>query len=97
MGASLSTRFEWTTHDVNALQTSVQNQELLYELVSMIQQICQKHPLESKAEFKRPIVWQSSLTAASFSSSRISDLFVIQMPNSKYSFINIRLTESIAN
>jgi hypothetical protein len=83
MGASLSTRFEWTTHDANSLQTSVQNQELLYELVSMIQQTCQKHPSEAKAEFKRPIVWQSSLTASAFSSSRIADLFVIQLPNSK--------------
>eukprot|EP00842_Homolaphlyctis_polyrhiza_P003566 jgi/Hompol1/420/HPOL_004655-RA len=50
------------------LQTSVSNQELLHELVRMIEQLCATFPTESRAEFRKPLQWASSLTQASFAS-----------------------------
>lgn len=93
MGASLSARFEWTGAPLaegatgGQLQTSVQNQELLYELVSMIAQLCQKNIPESKAEFKRPIQWTSSLSPSQFPNSKVASLFNVQFSNSKYDLL----------
>jgi hypothetical protein len=94
MGASLSARFEWTSNDVstNQLAKSVQNQELLKELLSMVNQIAVKNPAEAKAEFKKSIQWPSSLLPAQFSNGKYASLFNIQMANAKYeSFLLISL------
>jgi hypothetical protein len=88
MGASLSSRFEWSSndHSSNHLSTSVQNQDLLYELASMITQIAIKNPGEAKAEFKKAIQWHSSLLPTLFANCRYSNLFNVVLPNQKYTF-----------
>ncbi|KAI8822493.1 armadillo-type protein [Fimicolochytrium jonesii] len=73
MGQSLSARFEWSKEPASdkadatgALKTSVTNQDLLYDLVRMIEQLCKGHPAEAKAEFRRPLQWASALKPANF-------------------------------
>ena len=85
MGSSLASRFEWISgsSESQKLATSIQNQELLYELVGIIQQISQKYPSESKSEFKRPLQWSSSLSASQIATSSFSSLFNVQLANSK--------------
>ena len=81
MGASLSARFEWadpSQQGAKKLQTSVLNQELLHEILSIIDEICVNSVNESKAEFRRPLVWTCSLSSSSFSSSSIASQFKIQ-------------------
>lgn len=50
----------------------------------MVNRICQTHPLESKAEFKRPIQWTSSVTPSQISGGKLAGLFNVQLANSKY-------------
>lgn len=75
MGLALSTRFEWATQptsDGNALQlkTSVVNQDLLYDLMRIVDQLCRTHPNEAKAEFRRPIQWSTALRPSLFSGDK---------------------------
>lgn len=84
MGASLSSRFEWApgaTDTSGHLQTSAQNQALLYELVSFITQIAAKNSVEAKAEFKRGVQWTTDLSPSLFANS---EFFTVQPANSKY-------------
>ncbi|KAJ3043806.1 Armadillo repeat-containing protein 4 [Rhizophlyctis rosea] len=71
MGASLSTRFEWSPSPggkagVDQLKTSVTNQNLLHDLIRVIEQTCQSYPNESRAEFRRPLQWTTSLRPGAF-------------------------------
>ncbi len=86
MGASLSSRFEWIqlpNEPHQTLSTSVQNQELLYELVSIISQICQKYANEAKAEFKKPLIFTSTSLVPSQIASSANNQFNIQYANAK--------------
>ncbi|KAJ3056514.1 Armadillo repeat-containing protein 4 [Rhizophlyctis rosea] len=67
MGASLSTRFEWSKAE--QLRTSVTNQNLLHDLIRIIEQTCQTHPNESRAEFRRPLQWTTTLRPAAFTAT----------------------------
>ena len=74
MGATLSTRPEWSAgHGVaiQQLQTSAANQELLYDLLRALGKICRDHPTESKAELKAPLKWSTTLKPPSFKDSTI--------------------------
>jgi len=67
MGATLSARVQWAansaagkpTESTAALQTSVTNKDLFYELIHLIDTIANGHPAEAKAEFRRPLQWTS--------------------------------------
>ena len=86
MGASLSSRFEWSqgsTETSGHLLTSTQNQALLYELISFIHQIAAKNSVEAKAEFKKGVQWTTALTPSLFTNS---ELFTVQLSNSKYDY-----------
>ncbi len=67
MGNSLSTRFEWNQE--SSLQTSVVNQEVLYEVVAMIEQLALNYGSEAKAEFRSPLVWTSKVLPTTIASS----------------------------
>ena len=74
MGASVSSQFEWSDSIVKKdgqtqLQTSVTNQELLYNLNTMIEQVCINFPAEAKAEFRMPLVWTSKIAPTAFTNS----------------------------
>ncbi|KAJ2992995.1 Armadillo repeat-containing protein 4 [Globomyces sp. JEL0801] len=88
MGSSLSTRFEWvdtiagkpplTKDGLPHLQTSIINQELLYDLSNMIEQLCQSYPIESKAEFRKPLVWNTRITPTTFINHSSASLWTIK-------------------
>lgn len=99
MGNIVSARFEWTETSPEArknglahLQTSVGNQELLYDLINMIEQLCHTYPLEAKAEFRMPIVWTSRIAPNAFSGHSSTGLWIIK-DSSKF-FILIRSHKS---
>lgn len=85
MGAAVSTGLEWADSkdapkdDTNSqLKTSAANQDSLYDILGMIEQVCQNYPTEAKAEFKKPIQWTSSLSLANFSSHATSSTWVVK-------------------
>jgi hypothetical protein len=85
MGSSFSTQVQWSTtvpsnqNDVVAnLQTTVATQEMLYDIITMIEQICTSYPIESRTEFKMPIVWTCHITPDIFASHASSTLWVIK-------------------
>jgi hypothetical protein len=83
MGASLSSRFEWApgaTETSGHLQTSAQNQALLYEIISFINTIAAKNTIEVKAEFKRGVQWTTDLSPSLFANS---EFFNVQQANAK--------------
>jgi hypothetical protein len=83
MGASLSSRFEWAhgaTENSGHLQTSAQNQALLYEIISFINQIAAKNSVEAKAEFKKGVQWTTDLSPSLFANSQF---FTVQQANAK--------------
>ncbi|KAJ3017515.1 Armadillo repeat-containing protein 4 [Thoreauomyces humboldtii] len=55
--------------DAGQLKMSVTNQELLYDMVRMVEQICHAHPVEARAEFRRPLQWATTLRASAFAGS----------------------------
>lgn len=89
MGASLSSRFEWSpgaTETSGNLLTSAQNQALLYELIAFINQIAAKNSVEAKAEFKKGVQWITDLNPSLFSNS---ESFIVQQANTKYFRIDL--------
>ncbi len=78
MGQTISTRFDWSEStsanpvdgsQSNLLAKSLNNNELLTDLVQYIEHLCQHYPNESKVEFKRPLIYASSILKASHFSS----------------------------
>ncbi|KAI9201905.1 armadillo-type protein [Polychytrium aggregatum] len=53
------------------LPTSLVNQELLVDVLHNVALLCENHKSESRAEFKRPLVWQSGLKPAAFQGSTL--------------------------
>jgi armadillo repeat-containing protein 4 len=87
MGNSVSSRLEWsdlagkanTNKDsVPHLKTSVANQDLLYDLSNMVEQLALNYPSESKAEFKTPLVWTSKILPQAFTSHASSGFWVVK-------------------
>ncbi|KAI8616226.1 armadillo-type protein, partial [Chytriomyces sp. MP71] len=61
MGATLSARIEWAATQSNHPKTSATNQNLFHELIHLVDTLAAQHPPEAKAEFKRPLMWTSSV------------------------------------
>ncbi|KAI8812557.1 armadillo-type protein [Cladochytrium replicatum] len=78
MGGTLSSQFEWADSGLaggekdgsGRLRTSLINHDLLHELARVIALICQKHPNEARAEFRRSLQWSTSLRPNHFSSAQ---------------------------
>ena len=71
MGASLSTRAEWTsaaggTGSSGKLEFSKQNESLLIDLARYVQHLVSGHQREADVVFKRPFQWKSRLSASDF-------------------------------
>ncbi|KAJ3170870.1 Armadillo repeat-containing protein 4, partial [Irineochytrium annulatum] len=75
MGATLSSLLQWggagegpSPSSSGSIQTSIGNQGLLHELIHFIEALASQHPLETRAEFRRQLVWQTvSLRPSHFS------------------------------
>jgi hypothetical protein len=52
----------------------------------MIEQICLSYPIESKAEFKMPIVWNSRIAPEMFISHATASLWTIKEPSKSHKF-----------
>lgn len=63
MGATLSSRAEWTsaTDKGGKLDFSKANEAVLLDILGYVQALCSDHPREATVLFKRPFVWSSSL------------------------------------
>lgn len=64
MGATLSSRAEWTsaTDKGGRLDFSKANEAVLLDILGYVQALCSDHPREATVLFKRPFAWHSSLT-----------------------------------
>ena len=88
MGNSVSSRLEWSEitgkpnlnkEGLPHLQTSIVNQDLLYDLSNMVEQLAHNYPIDSKAEFKSPLIWTSQVLPQHFSSHRTSALWIVKI------------------
>ncbi|KAI8927580.1 armadillo-type protein [Entophlyctis helioformis] len=59
------------------LQTTVENQEHLYDLVRMLEQLCVTYPAEAKADFRKPLMWSSSLAPSIFASHATAGHWIV--------------------
>lgn len=69
MGATLSSRIEWTSAGETGgkLDFSRSNEQLLHDMLSYVETIATEHPTEAGAVFKRPFVWNTWLQLSNFS------------------------------
>ena len=70
MGATLSSRIEWTSASDKGgkLDFNKSNEELLLQILKYLEVLYKEHPREAAVLFKRPFVWNSSLPLSQFSS-----------------------------
>ena len=68
MGATLSSRAQWTSVSAtgNKLDFTKSNEELLKDILSFVEAFPTQHPGEAGAVFKRPFVWETSLSPDKF-------------------------------
>jgi len=70
MGNIISCQFKWSQENPSELVKCVENYDLLQNLLSVLDNICNNYPEESKTEFKKMINWRTiNITPSSFSSS----------------------------
>lgn len=70
MGATLSSRIEWTSAGGSGgkLDFSRSNEQLLHDMLRYVETIATEHPTEAEVVFKRPFVWNTWLQLSNFSS-----------------------------
>ena len=80
MGATLSSRAEWTSarDKGGKLDFSKANEALLLEILGYVETLCREHPREATVLFKRPFVWSTSLLLTNFEK-------LTSLPNGEYS------------
>ena len=68
MGATLSSRAQWTSVSTtgNKLDFTKSNEELLKDILSFVEAFPTQHPGEAGVVFKRPFVWETSLSPDKF-------------------------------
>lgn len=68
MGATLSSRAQWTSVSTtgNKLDFTKSNEELLKDILSFVESFPTQHPSEAGVVFKRPFVWETSLSPDKF-------------------------------
>lgn len=79
MGATLSSRAEWTsaTDKGGKLDFSKANEAVMLEILGYVEALCNDHPREATVLFKRPFVWSSSLSLTNFEKLKT-------LPNGEY-------------
>ena len=80
MGATLSSRVEWTSASQKGgkLDFSKTNENILREIVKYVETLCRSNPREAQVVFKHPFVWKSSLGLSSFDSLKSEDEYVLR-------------------
>lgn len=80
MGATLSSRVEWTSasNKGGKLDFSKTNENILREIVKYVENLCRNNPREAQVVFKHPFVWTSSLGLSNFSSLKSGDDYVLR-------------------
>ena len=70
MGATLSSRVEWTSASSKAgkLDFSKTNENILREIVKYLENLCRSNPREAQVVFKHPFLWSSPASLSSFES-----------------------------
>ena len=78
MGATLSSRTEWTSASEKGgkLDFSKADGELLLEILKHVETLCRDYPREASVQFKRPFLWKSSLVFSQFNSLSNNDYIV---------------------
>ena len=78
MGASLSSRAEWTSASEKGgkLDFSKTNEALLLEILKYVETLDRDHPREATVAFKRPFIWKTSLSWPNFQSLEQNDEYV---------------------
>ena len=80
MGATLSSRIEWTSASIKGgkLDFSKTNENILREIVKYIENLCRSNPREAQVVFKHPFVWTSSIGISTFDSLKSGDEYVFR-------------------
>lgn len=81
MGATLSSRVEWTSasNKGGKLDFSKTNENILREIVKYVENLCRNNSREAQVVFKHPFVWTSSLTLSNFNSLKSEDDYVLRL------------------
>nr|KAJ3422915.1 Armadillo repeat-containing protein 4 [Polyrhizophydium stewartii] len=83
---TISSKLQWedvpaaaaaAKEDLPRLRTSYNNQDVLLELARVLEQLCASFPTEAKTEFRKPLVWTSTLAPAAFASHATSSHWVV--------------------
>ena len=80
MGATLSSRVEWTSASSKGgkLDFSKTNENILREIVRYVQNLCRSHPREAQVVFKHPFAWNSPLDISTFHSLKSGDEYELR-------------------
>ena len=80
MGATLSSRAEWTSASEKGgkLDFSKSNEALLLEILKYLENLCKERPRESTVVFKRPFVWTSTITLAQLEALKRGDEYLFR-------------------
>ena len=80
MGATLSSRVEWTSASSKGgkLDFSKTNENIMREIVKYVENLCRNNPREAQVVFKHPFTWTSSLAFSSFHSLKSGDEYELR-------------------
>ncbi len=80
MGATLSSRAEWTSASDKGgkLDFSKANEALLLEILKYVETLCNDHPREAIVIFKRPFVWKTSLSFNQFDQLTFNENYIFR-------------------
>lgn len=78
MGSALSTQAEWTSASDKGgkLDFSKSNEALLLEVIKSVETLARSRPREASVLFKRPFVWNSSLSITDFDALKNNENYV---------------------
>jgi hypothetical protein len=92
MGATLSSRVEWTSASSKGgkLDFSKTNENILREIVRYVENLSRSHPREAQVVFKHPFAWNSPLGISTFHALKSGDEYEL----SDSSILSTARTES---
>jgi len=81
MGNVISCQFKWSQENKSELIKCVENYDLLQNLLSVLENICNNYPEESRTEFKKSIKWRTINITPNLLSN--SSNYIINKENTK--------------
>jgi len=85
MGNALTCQFKWSQENKSELVKCVENYDLLQSLLSVLENICNNFPEESRIEFKKSIKWRTINITPNLISNNSN--YVINKENTKNNLI----------